>query len=116
MILRRVAQQLLHALVVALADVFLDPSDILAPGRSKKAAQISACVLADVLASNNKVLAELITEVHEAFCDPHKGMRVIFNWRSRLAISAWAYVPVGFGLCRLFRQIHRRDARIFVTK
>ena len=68
---RRVADELLHALVVARHHILADAPDVLAPRHPKQPAQIMPGVPARILAVDEEVPPEAVAKLHEA--SRHRG-------------------------------------------
>jgi hypothetical protein len=78
MIPGRITQQLLHALAIALTNIFLNSTDVLAARCPKQPAQIAARMFTDVLASYYKMRAKEFAEFHESPSHPFQAAVIIF--------------------------------------
>lgn len=79
---RRVADHLLHPLVVALRYVCPDALDILAVAGAQQSRKVAAGVVVDILAPDDEVLLILTCELYQSIADLLEPAECIFSWRS----------------------------------
>ena len=74
----RIADELLHALIITLLHILSDPTDVFSPLRAQQAAQITPRVFAHVFAMHHKMAPIVFAMLHEAVRNAPQAVSLIF--------------------------------------
>src|SRR5690606_19537837 len=99
---RRRADELLHALIVAVDDIVLDGFDVLAPLGAHQAREVTAGVMDAVHPLLDEVRGVAVAELHEASCHSAQGAGVIFFYFAEpgKGVRSWFLVRKAYWLAR----------------